>query len=133
MHKTIPVVEEQAEVGKRVVETGRVHISKRVTERVEEVELPSISEHVDVRRVAVNRPVDAPVATRQEGDTLIVPVHEEVITRQLVLVEEIHITRRETGSHSTQQVALRREEVSVERSAPAGAGADRPTPRPSPD
>ena len=137
MDKRIPVVEEELQVDRRVVETGRVRVAKRIHEDTVDVELPSEHEDVEVRRVAVNRPVDAPVATRQDGDTLIVPVHEEVtvLTRQLVLAEEIHITRRRRTTQATQRVTLRREQVSVEREpAPdSTAGAHAPAPGQPPE
>jgi uncharacterized protein (TIGR02271 family) len=118
VEKRIPVVEEQLEVDKRVVESGRVRIGKTVDEHIDEVDVPLRKDEVDIRRVAVNRVVDTPTQTRQEGDTLIVPVHEEVLVRQLVLTEELHITRRTHEVHDSRQVALRRERVSIERTAP---------------
>lgn len=121
MEKRIPVVEEYVEVDKRIVETGRVRIGKTVEERVEDIDLPLQQDEVDIQRIAVNRVVDAPVQSRQEGDTLIVPVHEEVLVRQLVLTEELHITKRTRQIHEPEQVVLRRERVSVEHT---------PTPRP---
>ena len=59
-------------------------------------------------------------ATRDEGDTLIIPVFEEVlvIERRIRLKEELHIHRKREIVHEPQQVLLRREEVTVERLAP---------------
>jgi uncharacterized protein (TIGR02271 family) len=120
MEKRIPVVEEQLAVDKRVVDTGKVRIGKTVDERVAEVDLPLHQDEIDIRRVAVNRVVDTPAQTRQEGDTLIVPVHEEVLVRQLVLTEELQITKRTHRIDEPQQVVLRRERVSIERTAAPG-------------
>ena len=71
----------------------------------------------EIERVAVNRPVDAPVAVRHEGDVTIIPVlAERIVTRtQLVLVEEIRITRHRETRPAPRQVTLRREEMVVER------------------
>lgn len=114
---TIPVTEERLVRQKRRVETGRVRVTKRVSTRVEEVDDPLVQETVHVERVAVNRPVDEPVPVHHEGDTLIIPVFEEilVVRKQLMLKEELHVTRHRTESHRPQQVTLRREDVSVER------------------
>ena len=114
---TIPVTEERLVRQKRKVETGRVRVTKRVSTHVEQVDQPLVQETVHVERVVVNRPVDEPVPARHEGDTLIIPVFEEtlVVRKQLVLKEELRVTRRRTESHRPQQVTLRREEVSVER------------------
>ncbi len=47
-----------------------------------------------VRKVAVDRVLDEPVGPRQEGDTMIYPVMEEVLVvqKKLILREEIHVT-----------------------------------------
>ena len=50
----------------------------------------------DIEHVPVGRIIDAPVTQRQEGETLVLPVVEEVLVyrRKLYLREEIRITRR---------------------------------------
>jgi uncharacterized protein (TIGR02271 family) len=114
---TLPVVAEELDIQRRRYETGRVRITKRVHEREETVDEPLISEQVDVRRVPIDRVVEHELAPRTEGDTLIIPVLEEmlVVTKQLVLREELHITMRRTEIHKPQQVTLRREELVVEQ------------------
>ncbi len=113
----IPVVEEELNVTKRTVETGKVRIHKTVREHEEEVDEPLLRDEVAVQRVPVNQFVERPVDARYEGDTLIVPVFEEVLVveKRLRLKEELHITRHQTEHHEPQQVALRREEVNIER------------------
>jgi len=113
-----PVLQEEVKIGRRTVEIGKVRVSKRVTERVEEVSAPVLREEVAVERVAVNRYVDGPVQSWMEGDTLVVPVLEEVLVleKKLVLREEIRITKRFVTTDSPpEEVTLRREDVSVER------------------
>jgi uncharacterized protein (TIGR02271 family) len=116
----VPVAREELRVGKRLVDTGRgVRIRKTVREQTRHVEQALLSDALDVKRIPVDKIVplsEAPVM-RQEGDTLIVPVLEEilVVEKRLRIKEEIHIirsTRHET--HSGAQV-LREEQVSVER------------------
>ncbi len=117
----VPVVAQELEVQKRTVESGRVRITKQVHERVETVEEPLVSERVVVERVAVNQVVAEPPATRQEGDTLIVPVVEEVlfVEKRLVLKEELRITRvRAVEMSPPERVTLRSEAVRVERVSP---------------
>ena len=123
----IPVVEEELRVGRRVVETGRVRVTKTVGEREEVVDEPLLREEFEVERVPVGAYVDAPVAPWHDGETLVVPVLEEVLVveKRLVVREEIRITRRRTEERRPQRVALLSEEVSVERTGPAQrAGAD---------
>jgi uncharacterized protein (TIGR02271 family) len=79
-------------------------------------------EEVEVERVAINRPIAEAVGPRQEGDTLIVPLLEEVLVveKRLILREEVRITRRKVERRSTQSVVLRSEEATVERSGAEG-------------
>ncbi len=119
----VPVVAEEINVQKRTVETGGVHIHTRVTEHVETIDVPLLRDEVTVERVAINRRVEGSAPTvRQEGDTMIVPVLEEVmvITKQLMLKEELRIRHVQASVHEPQQVTLRREEAEIER-LPASA------------
>jgi uncharacterized protein (TIGR02271 family) len=111
----IPVVQEHAEVGKRTVETGRVRVSKQITEQEERIDQPLLREEVEVRRVPIGRPVQTMPEPRQEGETMIIPVVEEVLIRQLVLKEEVHITRRRKEEHHPESVMLRKEEIVIDR------------------
>jgi stress response protein YsnF len=116
----VPVIEEQLAVGTRVVDTGRgVRIHKTVSEQPVTIDEALLREEVEVRHVAVDRivaPDEAP-ATRYEGDTLIVPVMEEVLVleRRLRIKEELHITRRQRHERHAETVMLKSEQVSVER------------------
>jgi len=119
--RVIPVVEEILDVRQRRVETGRVRITKIIHEREEEVNAPRVREEVTIERVTLNRMVDTPASMRQEGDTLIIPLLEEVIVteKRLMVKEELRITKRRIEEHTSQQVKLRREEVVVERLDPS--------------
>jgi len=116
----VPVVEENAEFGTRRVETGRVRVTKSVAERQEVADVPLARETVEVERVAVNRVVPATEGPRQEGDTLVIPLYEEllVIEKRIVLKEEIRVTTRRSVAHEPQTVTLKREEAVVERVGP---------------
>jgi len=116
----IPVVHEQLQVSSRRRDTGRgVRIHKSVSERTQRCEQLLAHDALEVRRVAVDRlvaPGEAP-RTRQEGDTLIVPVVEEilVVEKRLRITEELHITRHTRHDPHASSVVLRAEQVSVER------------------
>lgn len=116
----IPLIEEELLIKNRQVETGKVRIKKIVQEKQELVDVPLVSEEIEVKRVPINRPVDSPVAVRTEGDTLIISLLEEVfvVQKQLLLKEEVHITTKRSERHQLEQVTLRREEVIVEPVAP---------------
>lgn len=113
----VPVVVEELQVQKRKVDTGGVRITKTVREREETVDEPLLQEEVDVQRVAVNRFVDSPPPVRYSGDSMIVPLLEEVLVveKRLLLKEELHISKRRTEVHHPQQIVLRSEEVKIER------------------
>jgi uncharacterized protein (TIGR02271 family) len=113
----IPVVEEEAVVGKRWVEGDRVRVRKVVQEYEQAVNETLAEEKVEIERVPVNRYIDEPLRSRQEGDTLIIPIMEEtlVVEKRLLLKEEIRVTRRRTERPVSQPVTLRREDVVIER------------------
>lgn len=119
--RAIPVLEEVLDVQRHRVETGKVRLTKIVHEREEEVPTPRIREDVTIERVPLNRLVDAPVAVRQEGDTLIIPVMEEVLVteKRLMVKEELRITTRRIEEQASQKVLLRREEIVIERLDPS--------------
>jgi uncharacterized protein (TIGR02271 family) len=118
---TIPLAREELEVTRRKVDTGSVRVRKVVSERVEHVADSAISEEVVVDRVPVNRVVDAPSAPRQEGDVMVIPVFEEIVTvrREWLLKEELRVSKRVVQVPVRESVVLREEDVVVERSAPA--------------
>lgn len=115
----IPVLEETLTVGKRVVETGQVRLVKTVHQDQQTVQIPLIADQIIVERVLINELVDEPPATRQEGDTVIYPVLKEeyVLIKRIRLVEEIRVTTRQIQTIDNQTISLRREEISVERTA----------------
>lgn len=115
----IPVIEEEVKVGKKIVETGKVRISKKVSEHEELVDEPLLREQVAVERVPVNQYVEVMPQPRQEGDRLIIPVVKEeiVVQKRLLVVEELHIRKQVTEAHEPQRVILRKEEVEVTRIA----------------
>lgn len=114
----IPVIHEELEVAKRTVETGSgVRIEKRARDEEQVVDLPLIEERVEVDRVPIDRTVDAPVPVRHVGDTIVVPVMQEVLVvqKQWRLVEELHIRKIRTERSDPRTVVLRKEEAFVER------------------
>ncbi|UYZ63157.1 YsnF/AvaK domain-containing protein [Hymenobacter weizhouensis] len=122
----VPVIEERAVVSREVVETARVRLTKTVHEREEVLNLPLQHEEVQVERVPVNQFVAdgaAPPGVRHQGDTTVIPVLREVIVTRLLVVEEIHVTKRTVTATHTEPITLRHEELTVDRHpAPGAAG-----------
>lgn len=90
----IAAVQEELEVGVKTTETGAVRIHKIVHEEMQPIPVNLRSQTVEVKRFTVSRPVELKFEPRQEDDTLIIPVFEyvPVITMQLTLKEEVHVT-----------------------------------------
>ena len=117
-HLTIPVIEERVHLDKRVVEKGSVRITKVINEQEVPINIPLIQEEHDIQRVPVNQYVDSPPPPiRYEGDTMIIPIVQEVmvVEKRLMVVEELHITKNKVQTHDVQQVSLRKEEIRIER------------------
>lgn len=123
----IPVAHEEVSVDRRQRTVGRVRIDKRVEREEVAVDEQVEFDEVDVERVPVNRVVDELPSVRREGDTLIVPVLEERLVKQTVLVEEVRVTRRGRSEQISEPVTLRREEVDIERER-FESDSDRPPP-----
>jgi len=123
---TIPVVAEQLAVGTRTVDTGRgVRIHKTVVEQPVTIDERLGRDEVEIKHVAVDRivaPEEAP-ATRYEGDTMIVPILEEVLVveRRVRIKEELHITRTRREERHQEAVVLKAEQVSIERFDESGS------------
>lgn len=114
---TIPLIEEHLVLDKRVVETGKVRLHKTVQEFEQQLDEPLAVNTFDVERVILNQVVESPPEIRQEGETTIYSLVEEqlVLSRQLVLKEEVRVTRRVAERRDTQVVRLRRDHLTVER------------------
>jgi uncharacterized protein (TIGR02271 family) len=113
----IPLVEERLSVTKRQVECGRVRVHVSVEERQETLTEQLLRDDLQIERVPRNVRLTEVPNVRMEGDTTIVPVVEEVLVveKALMLVEEIHISRRSTSETAEIPVSIRSERARVER------------------
>jgi uncharacterized protein (TIGR02271 family) len=113
----VPVLVEELDAQKRLVETGKVRITKVVRERETLVDEPLFHDKVAITRVPMQRVVDGPVPVREENGTTIISIVEEVLVveKRWMLREEIHIHKQRIETHQPQRITLRSEEVQVER------------------
>jgi stress response protein YsnF len=90
-----------------------------------------VHEEVEVKRVPVNRVVEQVPTVRRKGAVIIVPVVEEelVVTKRLVLKEEIHLIKRRTRDRFVKDVTLERERAEVQRLDAEGRIVDTRVPR----
>ncbi len=112
--RTVPLHEEVAAVSKRT-EERRKRINKRVSARTETVGALVQREDLTVERVPVNRVVTTAPPVREEGDTLIIPVLEEVavVERRLVLREEVRVRKSKRSEPFSEEVTLRSEDIEI--------------------
>ena len=116
----IPLLAERLHVSKRVVDTGKgVRVHKTVNEHSQVVDLPLLHDEIQIEHIAIGTLIsdDTIPTMRYEGETMIVPVLEEVllVSKQLRLKEEIRITRQQRERHAPQTILLKTETATVER------------------
>jgi uncharacterized protein (TIGR02271 family) len=116
----VQVSQEELQIGRRQVDTGQgVRIHKAIIEQDCHVDEALLRDEIVVTRVPIEKIIplaDAP-ASRYEGDTLVVPVLEEVLVveKRLLLKEELHIDRKQHTERHTETVPLKSEKISIER------------------
>jgi stress response protein YsnF len=111
-----------------------VSVERRKVERDVRVQIQTVThdhliaeslahESVEIERVPVGRPVDTVPPIREEGDTTVLSLVEEVLVveRRLILKEEIHLRRVRTTEQHREKVTLRQQQAIIERTEP---GAD---------
>jgi uncharacterized protein (TIGR02271 family) len=120
--KVIPLVEERLSVGKQEVERARIRVHVQVDEREEIVRQELARDEVSIERVPHNVRISEIPQMRTEGTTTIIPVVEEVIVteKMLMLVEEIHIHRSLTTAVHEIPVRLRSEHADIQHDREPG-------------
>ena len=113
---TIPIIEEQIQVGKREVETGGARIRSRIVEKPVEASVRLREEHVVLNRQAVNRAVtDADLSNFKEGDISITERAEvPVVGKEARVVEEVVVGKNVTEHQETIRDTVKRTDVEVE-------------------
>ncbi len=113
----VPVLEEQLEIAKRTVLTGKVRLEKSVEAYDVTVDEPLAVTSWKVERIPLGQVVHAAPSVRQEGLITVYPILEErmVLTKELVLIEEIRVTRETSERQDPQTFTLRREHLDLER------------------
>ena len=111
--------EEELRAGVREREAGRVNVKKSVRTEREVVRVPMRREEVDIERVPVEgESREASTVTEADigEDEVVVQVFEEevVVTKRVVLKEEIRLRKRVIEDEETVEVDLRKEEVEVD-------------------
>lgn len=113
---TLPIVQEELQVGKREVQRGGVHVVTHVTETPVTESVRLREEHVTVERHAVDRPVTAADTTAFKEGTFEVRQHAEVavVSKEARVVEEVVIGKKVSEHTETVHDTVRRTDVVVE-------------------
>lgn len=111
---SIPVIEENLQVGKREVETGGIRLRSRIVEREVEEKINLQEEHVQVERKAVNRPATAADLTEENIE---VTEHTEVpvVNKETRVVEEISLVKDVTERDEVIQDTVKKTEVDIDK------------------
>lgn len=115
--EAIPVIEEQLQVGKRVVLRGGVRIYRHMTETPVQKSVQLREEHVTVERRAVDQPASAADIEAFKEGTIDVreSAEEPVVSKTARVVEEVDIGKEITEHTETISDTVRRTDVDVEQ------------------
>jgi stress response protein YsnF len=118
--KSIPIIEENMEVGKRVVERGGVRMRSRIVERPVEEHLRLREEHLHVERNPVNRPAsEADLKNFKEGEMEIREKAEvPIVNKEARVVEEIKLGKEVNERTETIRDTVRKSDVDIEKINP---------------
>ncbi|MBE7174577.1 MAG: YsnF/AvaK domain-containing protein [Williamsia sp.] len=113
---SIPVIEEQLQVGKKTVETGGVRLRSRIVERPVEENLRLREERVYVDRTPVNRRVDANELENFREGTIELTESAEVpvVAKEAYVKEEVRVGKDVNEREETIRDTVRSTEVDVE-------------------
>ena len=117
--------EEELRAGVREREAGQVNVKKSVRTERDIVRVPKRREEVVIERVPVDgeaRETSGATEANIGEDEVIVQVFEEeiVVTKKIVLKEEIRIRKRVAWDEETVEVDLRKEEVEIDEQSARG-------------
>jgi len=113
---SIPIIEEQLNVGKRTVETGGARLRSRIVERPVEENLRLREERVTVERNPVNRAATEADFTNFKEGTIEVTERAEVpvVAKEARVVEEVSLGKEVQEREETIRETVRKTEVDVE-------------------
>ena len=112
----IQIVEENLQVHKKKIETGRVKISKKVLQEEVPLDLIGFEEDIEIKRKKIGRVVEKPgPAVRNEGDSTVYSLYREVYVKQTILEEEVWVSKKRNPTSYKEKEKLRKEVLEIER------------------
>ena len=121
-----PLHAEELSVSRQQIAGDTVQVSIVTREGEGVVDEMLNHERVEIDRIPIGRPVDTIPPVREEGETTILPVVEEIIVvqRRLILKEEVRIKRLHVSERHQDAVVLRKQEAVITRMEPC-SGSER--------
>jgi len=113
---TLELREEELHVRRELREVGQAHLRTHVEEVPARLEVEAFAEEVEVEHVPIGRVVSERREPYQDGELLVVPIYEEqlVVTKRLILREELHVRRARSVRRELFEDTLRRERLEVD-------------------
>jgi uncharacterized protein (TIGR02271 family) len=123
------LAEEQLEVGKRAVETGRTRVRRFVTEREASADVTLHDEHGEVLRQAITDPKYIGEIDWADGEIEVIETAEHALANKTArIVEEVSLKKVGTDRVETVKDKIRRQQVEVQRVGPDGKVIPNPKP-----
>lgn len=115
-NQTVELSEERLEVDTNEVQTGEVHVSKRVVEDRESVDVPVDHEEVVIERHSVEGDREVTDNHEFKDEEFTIPVNEEQIdvNKKSVVTEEVSIGKERVTDNKHVEETVRREELDVD-------------------
>jgi uncharacterized protein (TIGR02271 family) len=113
----LPLYTEEISISRRKIEKAVIRVATITQTREELIDEQLTHERVEIERVPIGRMIDAAPPVRDEGDTTIIPVVEEVIVveRRLVLKEEVRLRRVRVTEQHLEKVVVREQDAVITR------------------
>jgi uncharacterized protein (TIGR02271 family) len=111
--ETIPVIQEELQVGKREVKTGGLRLKSRVTSTPVQEDITLREEKIVVERTAVDRAANAS-DIKEEYVELKETAEVPVVTKEAYVVEEVSLDKEVNEKTETISDTVRNTEVNVE-------------------
>jgi stress response protein YsnF len=115
--KSIPIIEENLEVGKRVVEGGTTRIRSRIVEQPVEENIRLRTERVNIERTPVDRPASSSDISNFREETIEETERTEVpvVNKDSRVVEEVSLNKDIDEREETIRDTVRSTEVDVDK------------------
>ena len=119
--EVLRLAEEQLEVGKRMVESGRTRVRRFVTEREVSADVTLHEEHADVLRRAVTDPkYIGEIDWADRTIELVETAEQALVSKTARVVEEVALKKIGSDHVETVRDKIRRQQVEIERLAADG-------------